>query len=52
MIAVVIASGPEGFEHPSFACRKCGHCETDVVTNDPLKSDVVGWTVGELLRPQ
>ncbi len=52
MITVAIASGPEGFEHRTFACRKCGHCEIDVVTNDPLKSDVVGWTVGELRRPE
>jgi len=52
MITVAIASGPEGFEHRTFACRQCGHCETDVVTNDPLKSDAVGWTVGELRRPE
>jgi hypothetical protein len=52
MIAVAIASGPEGFERRTFECRKCGHCETDVVANDPLNSDAVGWTAGELRPPQ
>jgi hypothetical protein len=52
MITVAIASGPEGFECRSCECRKCGHCETDVVASDPLKSDAVGWTAGELPRPQ
>jgi hypothetical protein len=52
MIAVAIASGPEGFEHRTFECRKCGHCETDVVANDPLKPDAAGWTAGELGWPQ
>jgi hypothetical protein len=52
MVTVAIASGPEGFERRTFECRKCGHCETDVVANDPFKSDAVGWTAGELRRPQ
>lgn len=52
MIAVAIASGPEGSERRSFECRKCGHRESDLVASDPLKSDAVGWTAGELRRPQ
>jgi hypothetical protein len=52
MITVAVASGPEGFERRTFECRKCGHGETDMVANDPLHSDAVGWTEGELRRPQ
>ena len=51
MITVAIVSGPEGFERRTCECRKCGYCEIDVVASDPLSSDAVGWTTGELRRP-
>jgi hypothetical protein len=44
--------GPEGFEHRTFECLKCGHTEEKVVAADPLKSDAVGWVNSELKPPE
>jgi hypothetical protein len=51
MITVAIASGPDGVEHRTFECRKCGHSETAILASDPLKSDAAGWIAGELRPP-
>jgi hypothetical protein len=48
MVTTTLVEGPEGFEHRTFKCRRCGHSEDQVVAVDPLKSDAVGWTDGEL----
>jgi hypothetical protein len=51
MATAAVAAGPEGRERRTFECR-CGHSETRLVATDPLKSDAVGWTAGELRPPQ
>jgi len=51
MITIAIAPGPEGFEHRTFECRRCGHSETGVLASDPFESDVAGWIAGELQPP-
>jgi hypothetical protein len=48
MVTADVSSGPEGFEHRTFGCLKCGHTESKVIACDPLKSDAVGWLSGEL----
>jgi hypothetical protein len=52
MISTDVSDGPEGFEHRTFECLKCGHSEGRVVAVDPMKSDAVGWTNGELRPPE
>jgi hypothetical protein len=47
MLTVDISPGPEGFEHRTFECSKCGHSEKKILACDPLKSDAVGWLSGE-----
>jgi hypothetical protein len=48
MITANVAAGPEGFEHRTFDCLRCGHTEEKVVASDPIKSDAIGWLQGEL----
>jgi hypothetical protein len=50
MLTVDISSSPEGFEHRTFECLKCGHTENKILACDPLKSDAIGWLSGELGR--
>jgi hypothetical protein len=52
MMTADIATGPEGFEHRTFECAKCGHSEIRIVASDPLQSDAVGWTNSELRPPR
>src|SRR5258705_11618499 len=51
MITADLSSGPEGFEHRTFECSRCGHTETRVVASDPLQTDAIGWTSGSSRRP-
>jgi hypothetical protein len=46
-----VSSGPIGFEHRLFECPKCDQVEIRVIASDPLKSNAVGWLVGELRAP-
>jgi hypothetical protein len=50
MITADISSGPEGFEHRTFECSRCGHAETRVMASDSRQPDATGWTSGELPR--
>jgi hypothetical protein len=44
-----VSSGPIGFEHRLFKCRKCNHVDTEVVASDLLDSKVAaGWPSGEV----
>jgi hypothetical protein len=52
MVTIALVEGSKGTEHRTFECQKCGHSEERVVVVDPLKSDAVGWTDGELRPPQ
>ena len=51
MLTVDVSPGPEGFEHRTFECAKCGYGEESVTVCDPLRSNAVGWTEGELKPP-
>jgi len=51
MLMVDVSPGPEGFEHRTFECAKCGYGEESVAVCDPLRSNAVGWTEGELKPP-
>jgi tRNA(Ile2) C34 agmatinyltransferase TiaS len=52
MITTGVSTGPEGFEHRAFECPTCRHREVKVLASDPLRSDAVGWTQGELQPPR
>jgi len=45
--------GPTGFEFRKFDCSVCGHVEQIAIpSDDPMKSDAVGWFMGELQPPK
>ena len=47
------SAGPTGFELRTFDCSECDHVEQIVIpTDDPMKSDAVGWFLGELQPPK
>jgi hypothetical protein len=46
-----ITEARAGFEHWTLRCTRCGHIEQAQVSTDPLKSEVLGWTEGELRPP-
>ena len=50
MMTVDVSPGPDGFEHRTFECRRCGKKDTGMMACDPLKPDAVGWLSGELAR--
>jgi hypothetical protein len=50
MMTVDVSPGPDGFEHRTFECRRCGKKDAGMMACDPLKSDAVGWLSGELAR--
>jgi hypothetical protein len=47
MITADVSSGPEGFEHRTFECSRCGHAETRVLASDPFHPGAAGWSNGE-----
>ena len=48
-----IAPGPTGFDLRTFECAKCYHVEQiAIASDDPMKSDAVGWFTGELHPPK
>jgi hypothetical protein len=51
MMLEEVPSGPIGFEHRLFECRKCNHVEISVIASDPFKSNTAGWLAGELRAP-
>jgi hypothetical protein len=52
MMNTDVTEGPEGFEHRTFECTRCGYSETRVIAADPLKSNAAGWVNSELDRPR
>ena len=40
-----------GFEHWTLRCTRCGRIQQAQVNTDPLKSEALGWTEGELRPP-
>jgi hypothetical protein len=51
MLLSKLEVGPPGFDYRTFECQKCGRVETQVVSSDPMKSDMRGWLAGELKPP-
>jgi hypothetical protein len=49
MITTAVSEGPEGFEHRSFECLKCGHTEEKVAAIDSVMSS--DWINGEPKPP-
>jgi hypothetical protein len=52
MLLTKLDTGPAGTANRTFECQKCGHIRTIVVTNDPMKSDALGWLASELRPPR
>jgi hypothetical protein len=52
MISIDPSPGPQGFEQRTYRCRTCEYTETDIVACDPLQSNAVGRTEGELKPPK
>jgi hypothetical protein len=50
MLTIDVSPGPEGLEHRTFECLTCGYTQETVI-RDPLRSNAVGWTEGELKPP-
>ena len=46
-----IAEARVGFEHWTLRCPRCGRIDQVQVPTDPLKSEALGRTKGELRRP-
>jgi hypothetical protein len=45
--------GPTGFELKRFDCSECDRVEQIAIpSDDPMKSDAVGWFLGELQPPK
>ncbi len=45
--------GPTGFELRRFNCSECDHVEQIAIpSDDPMKSDAIGWFTGELHPPR
>jgi tRNA(Ile2) C34 agmatinyltransferase TiaS len=51
MSTIDLSPGPEGFEHRTVECSKCGYSEETVAACDPLRSNAVGWLASELKPP-
>jgi hypothetical protein len=46
-----IVPGRLNFDLRTFECAKCDHVEKIVIATDPMKSDTLGWLLGELRSP-
>ena len=47
------SAGPTGFELKRFDCSECDHVEQIAIpSDDPMKSDAVGWFLGDLQPPR
>jgi hypothetical protein len=51
MITTAVSEGPEGFEHRSFECLKCGHSEKKIVAIDPDPVISLDWIDDEPKPP-
>ena len=52
MVTAAVEEGPEGFEHRSFECSRCGHSEQNVIASDPMNTNALGWLNSELHPPK
>jgi uncharacterized Zn finger protein len=51
MILVKVESGPIGSDYRTFECQKCGRIHTQIVSSDPVESDLPGWLDNEPTPP-
>jgi hypothetical protein len=49
MITTAVSEVPEGFEHRSLECLKCGHSENKLVATGPMMPS--DWINGEPKPP-
>src|ERR1035438_10850010 len=52
MVTAAVEEGPEGFEHRSLECSRCGHSEQNVIASDPMNTNALGWLNSELHPPK
>ena len=52
LVTAAVEEGPEGFEHRSFECARCGHSERNVIASDPMNTNALGWLNSELHPPK
>jgi hypothetical protein len=52
MVTAAVEGGPEGFEHRSFECARCGLSEQNVIASDPMNTKALGWLNSELRPPK
>jgi Zn ribbon nucleic-acid-binding protein len=52
MVTAVVEEEPEGFEHRSFECSRCGHSEQNVFASDPMNTNAFGWLNSGLHPPK
>lgn len=52
MVTAAVEEGPEGFEHRSLECPRCGHSEQNVIASDPMNTKALGWLNSELHPPK
>ena len=52
MLIAAVKEGPEGFEHRSFECSRCGYSEQDVIASDPMNTNALGWLNSGLHPPK
>jgi hypothetical protein len=51
MLLSKLEAGQFGSRYRTFECQKCGRIETEVISSDPMTSDMRGWLAGELKPP-
>ena len=51
MLLARLGAGASGFAIGTFECQTCGYVSTTAISEDPMRSDVLGWLASELRPP-